>query len=552
MKRNLFRISKAFGYLIFSITTCIFLFPALLQAKALGEQEVKAAVETWVRYLTADARPDAFIERMEPHKVKEELIAYIAHLPGSGFCICGADELVLPVYLYSPKGIYDHQNPNYQYILWEIETRLKYLRDGLEKRNPQVLQYQTVLSERSEYWQNLIAGHIPDKIERQEGVLEEPFSMKLDLTSRWHQRSPYNAQCPVLTPPNEHAVVGCVATAMSQIMYYWKWPNTGQGDADVDYTYRWRNNWDEEPLLIDPKIPLDLDSPWVNRLEWTNLGGGKLRMNGYWDESLYESAKGIPGDNYTALDDYLNALKKLWNRLTNDASKNYYANFSNSNYNWNIMEEIHTDWDPKPGDAEVAKLCHHAGVAIGMDYGITASGAPGDDVDNALQDHFRYDSDAHDSERNIEKMTEEIQWFRPVAFGGSREAPKNTVLNGKVGHEWVLLGYDKATDPNRQFLMNLGWGGLPAWYSCDSLFPIDQDHVTHLAPKDVVKFVGATNPGDGSPDDPFKDIEEAILEAPNGATLIFKAGSVNTFSTNTLVINRPLIFKGYNIIIGKN
>lgn len=51
------------------------------------------------------------------------------------------------------------------------------------------------------------------------------------LTSSWHQRWPYNAQCPALgcSEPslNGHAFVGCVATAGAQILKYWCCPLDG-------------------------------------------------------------------------------------------------------------------------------------------------------------------------------------------------------------------------------------------------------------------------------------------------------------------------------------
>jgi len=55
--------------------------------------------------------------------------------------------------------------------------------------------------------------------------------------------------------------------------------------------------------------------------------------------------------------------------------------------------------------------------------------------------------------------------------------------------------------------------------------------------------------GKGSPFSPYMNIKDALNKAPNGATLIFRAGTVNTFSSNTLVINRPLTLKGRNVII---
>ena len=120
-----------------------------------------------------------------------------------------------------------------------------------------------------------------------------------------------------------------------------------------------------------------------------------------------------------------------------------------------------------------------------------------------------------------------------------------------MGHTWVIYGYDKGYDPDRRFKMNMGWSGSDdGWYSCDSVdYTIDQHQVTEIAPESIVKFVGASDGGDGTPNDPYQSIEEALAEAPGGATLIFKAGSDNTFSVDTLTIGRPLTFKGKNATI---
>ena len=126
-------------------------------------------------------------------------------------------------------------------------------------------------------------------------------------------------------------------------------------------------------------------------------------------------------------------------------------------------------------------------------------------------------------------------------------------------NELTLAELRSDSDPTgRKFHVNMGWGGDDdGWYSCEGVylpkgFTIDQAHTTWIAPEDVVKFVGAANSGDGSPDDPYENIEEAIANAPDGATLIFKAGSDNTFSAAPLVIDRPLVLKGKNAIIRKD
>jgi hypothetical protein len=101
--------------------------------------------------------------------------------------------------------------------------------------------------------------------------------------------------------------------------------------------------------------------------------------------------------------------------------------------------------------------------------------------------------------------------------------------------------------------MNMGWGGLDdGWYSCDEVpegLVYNQGHATAIAPHNVVRFVGGTDPGDGSPDDPHENIVEAIQSFPDHATLIFKAGSTNYFSTSPLVIDRPCKLWGINVVI---
>ncbi len=46
----------------------------------------------------------------------------------------------------------------------------------------------------------------------------------------WNQDNPWNMDCPEdAAGPGGHVYVGCVATAMSQIMYYWRYPLIGHG-----------------------------------------------------------------------------------------------------------------------------------------------------------------------------------------------------------------------------------------------------------------------------------------------------------------------------------
>jgi hypothetical protein len=54
------------------------------------------------------------------------------------------------------------------------------------------------------------------------------------LTDSWHQGAPYNNFCP-LGYMGARCVVGCVATAASEIMHYWQYPPSGTGSNEYDW-----------------------------------------------------------------------------------------------------------------------------------------------------------------------------------------------------------------------------------------------------------------------------------------------------------------------------
>jgi hypothetical protein len=105
-----------------------------------------------------------------------------------------------------------------------------------------------------------------------------------------------------------------------------------------------------------------------------------------------------------------------------------------------------------------------------------------------------------------------------------------------------------------EFKMNFGWGpGSTGWYIMDSCgFTIGRDQIMRIAPMGVVRFVGGNAEfPNGRPGTPYRGIEEALSGAPEATTLIFKAGAEYTFSATELVINRPLVLKGKDVLIRK-
>lgn len=475
MKNIQYKILQLVLIITISLILCLVLFPTILWAKVIDEQQVSTAVETWVRHVTADARSNAIIERMEPYMVNGETVAYIAHLSGGGFCLCGADDLVLPVYFYCTGGVYDESIPDYNDVLWEIGSRLNYYREGFQSQNQKVLSFQQKFDERAQLWNDLSRGIVPDSPIRNDSRAV-PDSMELNMTTIWSQGSPYNDDCPM--GDGGRCVVGCVATAATQIMKYWNWPPSGNGSGGFI--------WDGDDSC--DTIP---------------VGGGWLSAN--WSDS----------------------------------------------YDWANMPNSCAGGCSPTEEAALAELNREVGVSVEMDYGACESSVPTYYIVDTYIDIFSYDPDArwewlHPFSEIV--LRNEIAWFRPVQIRGMQ-----TDTTG--GHSWVIYGYN--TQPaDWQFLMNIGHGhNWHMWYTLDNCgYDFHQYYVFEIAPESRVRFVGDNDPGDGSPDDPYEDIAEAIALVPTGTTttLIFYAGSDNTFSTSSLTISKPVILKGKNVTIRRS
>jgi len=130
-----------------------------------------------------------------------------------GFVIISADDDAFPVLAYSFKGSFD------------IENIAPATREMLESYHQQILEIQTKHLKADEnikqQWKNFSSEGYYEK-----GITDvDPL-----LITTWSQGLYYNTDCPVdADGPDGHALVGCVATAMSQIMKYHSYPPQGTG-----------------------------------------------------------------------------------------------------------------------------------------------------------------------------------------------------------------------------------------------------------------------------------------------------------------------------------
>ncbi len=149
-----------------------------------------------------------------------------------GFVIVTADDAMYPVIGYSKQGPYVVTDPGSNVGFW------------MEHRKNEIIIGRTNGIKASEEISALWSAYLMNTtIAPRVASTVSPM-----LQTLWNQTSPYDALCPGGTP------TGCVATAMAQIMRFWKYPAKGIGSSSYNCpnygtlsanygntTYNWNN-----------------------------------------------------------------------------------------------------------------------------------------------------------------------------------------------------------------------------------------------------------------------------------------------------------------------
>lgn len=154
--------------------------------------------------------------------------------------------------------------------------------------------------------------------------------------------------------------------------------------------------------------------------------------------------------------------------------KNYCSSeFSNHTYDWDNMTDSYdgTQYsDQNQSMVAVAQLMSDCGIAVDMDYGLTASGAYDDKVASALTTYFGYTSNLslkHQSDYATKEewnniLTNELDFSRPVYYSADDATP-----NDEDGHAFVLDGYGTINNET-YFHINWGWDGYDGFGNQDT------------------------------------------------------------------------------------
>ena len=135
----------------------------------------------------------------------------------NGFVVMAADDRAYPVLGHGDEGAFDINNipDGMLYFFGHYGRQIQYAIDNELVAEADV----------TEQWDLLRKEGVTMKTRGEKAV--QPL-----LTTTWNQDWPYNYYAPACQSywTNNHCYAGCVATAMSQVMKYWNWPETGVGE----------------------------------------------------------------------------------------------------------------------------------------------------------------------------------------------------------------------------------------------------------------------------------------------------------------------------------
>ena len=329
---------------------------------------------------------------------------------GEGWVMVAADDAVAPILAYSKTGTFrtDNQPKNLTKWLGHYDKFIKKVtNDGL-----------AASEETQAQWKQLRKGLPNDPAGT---IVVGPL-----VQTQWDQDEPYNLYAPgtgTAGKGSNKAYTGCVATAMAQVMNYWKWPEQGNGSHSYQPVM---DTWDDYGNHTGQIIVYENTTLSANfgstTYDWANMKnkhytsdteaqkqaigtlmfhcgvGVEMQYGGY----EYDGSGAVTG-NYQSDDDFC-AQNALWKYFK--YKKNGLVSYKRDGYKYNGTT-YYTAWEDADWTAMVKK---------------------------------------------------ELDKQHPIMYDGS----------GSGGHSFICDGYDSQD----YFHFNWGWSGSnDGWYKLSNLVP---------------------------------------------------------------------------------
>lgn len=264
------------------------------------------------------------------------------------FIIVSANKKTYPVLAYSLANSFPEQNMPPEVMEW------------LENYDVQIAKIKTLKSSAFLKSTKAWSKYSDENFQATNNTLKETVltDVPVLLSTTWNQGNYYNALCPECSSGGSggHVWAGCVATAMAQLMKYWDYPSTGQGEhtythsvygiQSADFqntTYDWASmpnavsspNIDVATLLYHCGVAVNMDySPTGSGAYSSTARSSLIRYFKYSSNTLLTSRY-----NYT---------DERWKRLLRaelDAGRPmYYSGYGSGGHAFNLDAYQGTDY----------------------------------------------------------------------------------------------------------------------------------------------------------------------------------------------------------------
>lgn len=212
----------------------------------------------------ADKNSSVFVSSVYTDYFSQDnsVLFYAINFSDTGFVLIAGDDAVSPVLGYSYSSFFSGT---------DIPVQLAGLLEEYRNLISHVRSYESDLTVfKAAEWNSLLN----DNFTKSTNAIVDPL-----LFCRWDQGARYNSLCPQDPDgPGGHVYAGCVATAMSMVMYHFRYPTSGQGQngywsdygyLDVDFSqssYVWNNmpvslsshNYQVAKLMYDAGVAVDM------------------------------------------------------------------------------------------------------------------------------------------------------------------------------------------------------------------------------------------------------------------------------------------------------
>jgi len=158
-------------------------------------------------------------------------LGYVYGLSPVGFVVVTPETWLPPIIAFSYESNFSWEEDALNILLHMLRSDLALRLSAIDAG---AVPSERAASNESE-WSALVSpprdGAPGDDPDRNGTIVYGPW-----LTSAWSQGAPWYNDCPIDPATTERCVVGCVATALAQILNYWQYPTSVTFTAASDYT----------------------------------------------------------------------------------------------------------------------------------------------------------------------------------------------------------------------------------------------------------------------------------------------------------------------------